>query len=174
MLTHLRTVELEEYLILTMKRLQSAPVLRRVPPRFDLSRLESPRHAGSETAAVVLRVIVSKFVSVTNEAYMRDPARRLLAFACVSLSLAWSTSVEAALVGHWTFNNGTADDSSGSGNNGVLLGTPLPVFSNDVPSQLGSGQSLSLIGDDQHLNSGWRFRLALHWTSQTPSPWQLG
>ena len=68
----------------------------------------------------------------------------------VSLSLAWSTSVQAALVGHWTFNNGTADDSSGSGNNGMLLGTPLPKFSNDVPSQLGGGQSLSLIGDDQH------------------------
>lgn len=28
------TVELEKYLILTMKRLQSAPVLRRVPPRL--------------------------------------------------------------------------------------------------------------------------------------------
>src|SRR5687767_11813297 len=82
---------------------------------------------------------------------MRDPARRLLAFACVSLSLAWSTSVQAALVGHWTFNNGTAADSSGSANNGMLLGTPLPTFSNDVPSQLGSGQSISLIGDDQHL-----------------------
>ena len=82
---------------------------------------------------------------------MREPARRLLAFACVSLSLAWSTSVQAALVGHWTFNNGTADDSSGSGNNGTLLGTPLPEFSSDVPSQLGGGQSLSLIGDDQHL-----------------------
>jgi hypothetical protein len=48
------TVELEKYLILTLKRLQSAPILRHVPPRFDLSRLESPtparlrtRHAGS-------------------------------------------------------------------------------------------------------------------------------
>ena len=82
---------------------------------------------------------------------MREPARRLLAFACVSLSLAWSTSARAALVGHWTFNNGTANDSSGSANNGELLGTPLPVFSNDVPSQLASGQSLSLIGDAEHL-----------------------
>jgi hypothetical protein len=34
-----RTVELKKYLILTMKRLQSARVLRRVSPRFDLSRL---------------------------------------------------------------------------------------------------------------------------------------
>jgi hypothetical protein len=54
------TVELEKYLIMTMKRLQSATVLRHVPPRFDHSRLESPtparlrtRHAGSETAAAV-------------------------------------------------------------------------------------------------------------------------
>jgi hypothetical protein len=33
----------------------------------------------------------------------------------------------------------------------MLLGTPLPTFSNDVPSQLGTGQSLSLISDAEHL-----------------------
>jgi hypothetical protein len=54
------------------------------------------------------------------------------------------------LVGHWTFNNGTAVDSSGSGNNGELLGTPLPTFTSDVPLQLGAGQSLSLINDAEH------------------------
>jgi hypothetical protein len=31
----------------------------------------------------------------------------------------------------------------------MLLGTPLPTFSNDVPSQLGTGQSLSLISGNQ-------------------------
>lgn len=82
---------------------------------------------------------------------MREPARQFLAFACVSLSLASSTTAQAALVGHWTFDNGTADDSSGSGNNGTLLGTPLPEFSSDVPSRLGGGQSLSLIGGDQRV-----------------------
>ncbi|MCA9184126.1 MAG: LamG-like jellyroll fold domain-containing protein [Pirellulaceae bacterium] len=81
---------------------------------------------------------------------MRKRSRRLLVLAWFVSSVAWSLSAQADLVGHWTFDNGTASDSSGFGNNGFELGTPLPEYSTDVPLQLGGGQSLSFIGDATH------------------------
>ncbi|MFN0126364.1 MAG: LamG-like jellyroll fold domain-containing protein [Verrucomicrobiales bacterium] len=57
------------------------------------------------------------------------------------------------LVGLWRFE-GNADDSSGLGNDGTLMGTPGPAFATDVPAALADGQSLSFttgVNHDEHV-----------------------
>ncbi len=54
----------------------------------------------------------------------------------------------AGLVGHWTFDDGTADDSSGNGYHGAVTGG---VFSADVPAVFGSGQSIDLTAADSYV-----------------------
>ena len=53
------------------------------------------------------------------------------------------------LVGLWRFD-GNADDSSGLGNHGTLMGTPGPAFDSDVPAPLAGGQSLSFTTGSDH------------------------
>ncbi|MFN0126353.1 MAG: LamG-like jellyroll fold domain-containing protein [Verrucomicrobiales bacterium] len=57
------------------------------------------------------------------------------------------------LVGLWRFE-GNADDSSGLGNHGSLMGIPGPAFAPDVPDALAGGQSLSFttgVDHDEHV-----------------------
>lgn len=62
-------------------------------------------------------------------------------FLCVILALGSFHSVQADLVGFWSFDDESADDLSGNGNDGELLGVE---FSDDVPN--GSGKSLLIDG----------------------------
>jgi hypothetical protein len=59
-------------------------------------------------------------------------------------------AARADLVGHWTFD-GTLNDSTLNGNNGTFSGSPLPSFSNDVPSSIGAGQSVLFGGGSGHV-----------------------
>ena len=40
---------------------------------------------------------------------------------------AFASTLGVDLVGHWTLNDGTAQDSSGNGNHGTLVGGPAPA-----------------------------------------------
>jgi large repetitive protein len=51
------------------------------------------------------------------------------------------------LVGYWSFDNGTANDNSGNGNNGTLINNPSVVAGK-------SGQALSFNGSTQYVNVG--------------------
>jgi hypothetical protein len=60
------------------------------------------------------------------------------------LGLQPGPSAEAAIIGHWTFNDDTADDSSGNGNHGVPQGGFTYVDVNGNPDNRG----ISLDGDN--------------------------
>jgi len=60
--------------------------------------------------------------------------------------LAQVPSLDNGLVAHYTFDDGTATDSSGNNNNGTLQGGPTPVAGN-----VGSG-ALSFDGGDDYIN----------------------
>jgi Concanavalin A-like lectin/glucanases superfamily len=61
------------------------------------------------------------------------------------------SSAEAAgspgLVGYWSFDDGTATDNSGNGNNGTLINNPAVVAGK-------TGQALSFDGGSQYINVG--------------------
>ncbi len=63
------------------------------------------------------------------------------------LAAALAASAHGALVGYWTFDDDTINDSSGSGFHGTLLGGG---YSSDVPAALGGGRSLNLTGGNHY------------------------
>ncbi len=56
-------------------------------------------------------------------------------------------SLQADLVGYWTFNDNTINDSSVNGYNGTLVGGS---YDTDVPAALGGGKSLNLTAGDHY------------------------
>ena len=65
----------------------------------------------------------------------------LLVAAAMTLGL--GGAAQAAMVGHWTFDD-TLDDASGSANHGIFQGPAggSPTYSADVPASLGAGKSI--------------------------------
>ncbi len=73
----------------------------------------------------------------------------MLRFTIIGLVLAVALSAcsigQAELVGYWNFDDQTADDVTGSGNDGILQGGA--TFSSERPAAIGSGYSLTLDGN---------------------------
>jgi hypothetical protein len=59
-----------------------------------------------------------------------------------------ASSAQAGLIGLWRFD-GNTNDTSGNANHGALMNSAS--LSNDVPTVLAGGQSLSLSGGNQHV-----------------------
>ncbi len=73
---------------------------------------------------------------------------RLSLFAVI---LSTALTVQADLIGFWTFDEQTPEDFSGFGHDGSLAGSTLPTYSADIPPITGSGFSLSVPGGDAHV-----------------------
>ena len=71
--------------------------------------------------------------------------------AMISVMLFCVMPAKADLIGHWTFDDQTAEDASGNSNDGELEGVTLPTYSQDVPPNMTGGFSLSLAGGDGHV-----------------------
>jgi hypothetical protein len=87
--------------------------------------------------------------------------RTILCGCAAAIALLCAAPANAQLVGWWTFDDGTAGDSSGAGNNGSLLSgaTTSATFA----PVLGSGQSLSLNGGQQRVEVP--HNASLNWTT---------
>ena len=70
--------------------------------------------------------------------------------ACFALML-MAPSAQGDLIGYWSFDDQTAEDFSGFGHDGDLMGSVLPSYSGDVPPILGGGFSMSFPGGDSHV-----------------------
>jgi len=76
---------------------------------------------------------------------VRDNA---LVTATQSFNLTINSPISTSgLVGYWSFDDGTASDNSGNGNNGTLINNPAVVAGK-------SGQALSFDGGSQYVNVG--------------------
>lgn len=81
---------------------------------------------------------------------MSDPTGRRLGAACFAIAACFAlglqpgSSAQAAIIGHWTFNDDTANDSSGNGNDGVPQGGFVYVDVAGNPENRG----ISLDGDN--------------------------
>lgn len=71
----------------------------------------------------------------------------LVATVCALLSITMPERLTAELVGYWSFD-GSVEDLSGLDNHGQLFGAQ---YSDNVPSVIGSGQSLDFSADSDHV-----------------------
>src|SRR6185369_12921723 len=67
--------------------------------------------------------------------------------ATQALSITISAAASASVVGYWSFDDGSATDNSGNGNNGTLVNGPTMVAGK-------SGQALNFNGSNQYVNVG--------------------
>ncbi len=90
-------------------------------------------------------------------------------------------AVQADLVGYWTFDDDTSDDSSGNGYHGTMVGGS---YSTDVPTALAGGKSIDLTAGDHYVtvdqgvaNGSPEFNFTLNmtvscWVKGWPGNWE--
>ena len=80
--------------------------------------------------------------------------KRFIFLISIVLVLGLVGNASAVLVGRWTFDDGTADDSSGNNHHGTFMFDATTVIDGNIPGLGAGNRVLTLDGTDDYVNCG--------------------